>query len=544
MKTVRLIIGLTLAGLGAGCLEKPNTSPGTAATVLYRHHFLGTAELAHNTNAARIPAILALPATRAFSAEALQKLAKSPEQLWRNFLPAGASTQAALAAPLLEDLVSAESYAEVHGPLHQSESVFAIALNEQRAGLWRTNLGNILAGWKLGKPTPISLGEAKGWEVKTGAKPALVQFVRAGQWVLIGAGEQRLPLLQKLLEAISKTGHPVTSPPNVVLDLEADFPRLGEWLPALTGYGLPPIHLTVTGRGDHLRTELRLLYSEPIPWTSEPWKIPTNCVCDPIISFTVARGIGPLLSQVRNLPTLGLKPFPNQFCAWGPVTLPPQTLLSVPITNRSDVLRQIGPRLPDFTSNLLSQSIGGFALDTNRNALVWQGWPFILPRLWTVRDGGTDYLLGSMLPVRSPTNPPPPELFDQLKGRPNLVYYDWELTQERLAHAKLLQQVWDMAHGRMLLPTNAPTQAWLLAIAPHLGNTITEATLTSSKELTVVRRSTFGLTGIELATLARWVASPAFPWKFEPPSAPPRTSEPGGKKAVPPSRPAGPGSKK
>ena len=87
----------------------------------------------------------------------------------------------------------------------------------------------------------------------------------------------------------------------------------------------------------------------------------------------------------------------------------------MPVANPSNVLYQIGPKLPEFTSNLLSQSIGGFGLISNRNELIWQGWPVIVPHLRAIRDGGTDYLVGGLLPMRHMTNPPPPELFSQLK---------------------------------------------------------------------------------------------------------------------------------
>src|SRR5258708_3252446 len=113
MKKVRLIVGLMVTGLTAGCLEKPSTTPGTASTILYRHHFVGTTHLAHNTNAAKIPAIMALPATRDLREYTLQMLSKMPEELWRTFLPAGAVSPPGLFRPLLDDLASAESYAEV-----------------------------------------------------------------------------------------------------------------------------------------------------------------------------------------------------------------------------------------------------------------------------------------------------------------------------------------------------------------------------------------------------------------------------------------------
>ena len=517
MKKARFVFSLLAVALAAGCLEKPNHSPGTSATVLYRHHFLGTAHLARSTNNAKIPAVLAMPATAQLREKTLQKLASAPQQLWRKFLPVGAVPQPALFRPLLDDLLAAESYAEARGPLQRGESVLAIELTEERATLWRTNLWTILDHWNIGKPSPFTLAQAKGWDLKKTETHPAIQFLRAGQWALIGIGHEPLTLLPALLEQINKSGRPVSAQPNVPLELEADLPRLTDWLPALGKAKLPPLRLTVTGKGEYLRTEARLLYSEALPWKFEPWKIPTNFVSDPLISFTVGRGIAPLLAQIPDLSTLGLQQLPNQFCSWGPATVHADTFCSIPMTNPSNVLYQVGPKLPDYTSNLLSQSIGGFALISNRNELVWQGWPVIVPYVRAVRDHGTDYLLGGLFPLRSSTNRPPPELFGQLKDRPNLVYYDWEITQERLVHAKQLQQLWDITNHRRLAPTNAPEQKWLAAIGPKLGNTITEVTLASPTELDLVRRSDFGFTGFELATLARWIASPGFPWTFDAP---------------------------
>ena len=157
MKKATFLISVMAAGLSSGCLEKPDSTQGTASTILFRYHFLGTTQLARTTNNVQLPAILALPATREFTEEVLQKLSRRPEELWRKFLPAGTTTQPALIRPLLDDLASAESFAEVHGPLHRGESVFAIELNDGRADIWRKNLGEILTGWKLGNPNPVNL---------------------------------------------------------------------------------------------------------------------------------------------------------------------------------------------------------------------------------------------------------------------------------------------------------------------------------------------------------------------------------------------------
>src|SRR6185503_20327158 len=133
-----------------------------------------------------------------------------------------------------------------------------------------------------------------------------------------------------------------------------------------------------------------------------------------------------------------------------------------------------------------------------------------------LRDSGNDYLFFGLFPKEPLVNTPPPELFEQLKGRSNLAYYDWEITEHRLIHAKQLYQLLNILNHRAGAMTNWPTQKWLTEVGPHLGNTITKATV-SSKDVSVVRKSHLGLTGFELVTLARWMESPGFPFSAEPP---------------------------
>ena len=52
------------------------------------------------------------------------------------------------------------------------------------------------------------------------------------------------------------------------------------------------------------------------------------------------------------------------------------------------------------------------------------------------------------------------------------------------------------------LPSANAAQAWLDALAPLLGNTITEATVENPHELKLVRLSHSGFTGWELVTIA------------------------------------------
>jgi hypothetical protein len=128
-----------------------------------------------------------------------------------------------------------------------------------------------------------------------------------------------------------------------------------------------------------------------------------------------------------------------------------------------------------------------------------------------VKERGQEYLVGGLFHFASGTNPAPPELFSKLENRDNLVYYDWEITQARLRQWRPLYQLADIAAKCAFQATNAPTQRFLLAIEPLLGNAATEITATSPTGMTLQRSSHLGLTGFELFSLTRWIDSPAFP---------------------------------
>jgi hypothetical protein len=55
------------------------------------------------------------------------------------------------------------------------------------------------------------------------------------------------------------------------------------------------------------------------------------------------------------------------------------------------------------------------------------------------------------------------------------------------------------------------TDPWLMAVAPKLGNTITEIAITSPNELTLTRKSDLGCNGLEIVLLARLLENPSFP---------------------------------
>ena len=341
--------------------------------------------------------------------------------------------------------------------------------------------------------------------------------MRAGQWLLVGVGTDKLTLLPALLQQVRKAGRPAAAlAGDKLFELEADPPRLANWFPVFAKNPLPPTLLTVFGRGENLRTEAKFRFSAPLPWKFEPWRLATNMIQDPIISFTVGQGIAPLLGQIEGMPELGLKQMPNQFCTWAQAGTPWQTFVTMPVANASNFIQKLAPAVPKIVQQHLGNTTGEILWASNRAELRWQGLPFVTPSLRALHTNSGDFLFFSMFPRAPKTNPPPSELFAQMAGRNNLVYYDWEITQERLHELRQLGTLLSIAKSWPEALSTSPTRVWLTKVGPMLGNTITEATLTAPNELTLVRKSHLGLTGFELVYLTRWLESPAFPWRFEP----------------------------
>lgn len=514
MKRLTLLLTVLIALGLSGCMERPARNAGATTGTLLRVHFAGTVAIRQGADATQLKKILGLPETAPFRDYTLEKLARAPRQFWSKELPAGVNDESALIQPLLQDLVQNEWLLEVRGPVGKAEMVLAIQLNDQRAKVWNDHLSRLLNAWKLGSPTVLA---GRGWEVKRPGTAQVFQFVRTGSWVLFGMGENTLRLLPPLADQGAKGQRVAPELKGRVLEVEANLPALGQWFPVLAKNALPPVKLTLTGRGDSLRTEMRFTYTEALPVKLDPWNVPTQFINDPLLSFTAIRGVAPLLSQVPLFRSLGLNPMPNQVYIWGMDSEQVQVFFAWPQPGATNALRPLALRLPNFATNLVERNLGNFMYVSNRAEWIWQGLPYVIPNVRTLQQGSESFLCAGLTPLLLRTSPPPAELFGQLKGGDNLVYYDWELTGGRLNHGRQFHQLHNMFNARQIPGTNVITEKWLVALTPHLGNTATEIRLTAPKELTLVRRSHLGLTGFELATLGRWIYSPGFPFKFEPP---------------------------
>src|SRR4051812_19367470 len=126
MKGFASLFVILLGVFVAGCDDKTNSTGSNLP--LYRSHFIGMGKVVQGTNASKLKEVWALPASHQVRKEALDKIATAPFQLWRKSLPSGARDQSALIRPLLDDLLSSESFIELKGASAKYDAVLAIEL--------------------------------------------------------------------------------------------------------------------------------------------------------------------------------------------------------------------------------------------------------------------------------------------------------------------------------------------------------------------------------------------------------------------------------
>ena len=439
--------------------------------------------------------------------------------------------------PLLDDMVNEESYLEVRQATNQPGALaLAIRLDAQRAALWQTNVATALESHTGIRPAPTT----NGWIAQVQSPMSNVQsqgsaasyqwsvaLTRSGEWTILAvapspASNQIPTLLPQLstdlrLDPVTRRlqmaqGSPTT---DFWFEANADLRRVASALSL--GTSLPEdvltLALAVTGDGQNVLTSGRLNFSKPLPLELEPWNIPTNLVHDPLDSFTAIRGIRPWLSSVKAWNDLQVGTPPNQLFFWAqPATLPFMTYCAAPLPDASNRVTLVTERLlRDCNPWITNNTLGRLEWSANFNGLGWLGVPFIVPFLRSVADGGSGFAFGGLFAYPFTNRPPPGLLLQQVTTQTNLVYYDWEMTGQRVDEWLHIGQLLRLLLGNANLPPDSASMAWLNAAKTNLAKSMTGAAQTGPEQLAFTRISTVGLTALEMHLLADWFESPQFP---------------------------------
>lgn len=468
--------------------------------LVLRAHFIGSERLLKDKEASKLIEVWNLKSSATLRSDALNRFSRMPAAWMGSALPKGASDQANLFRPLLEDALANESFVEWRG----SSFSLAAKLPEARAKAWDNNLRQVAGNWKLGNPAAFTANGDSGWEIAKTGGPS-VRFTRAGDWTAVTVGPGAAAIQSNVVAKIKGL-----KPSGAWLQGDANLAQWKGRVPLLEHYSnLPVAHFALSNRADFVRTLVQFDFPKPHQWKSEPWQMPTNFIWDPVVDFTVARGIRGVLEAIPLVRNVGMNPVPNQICGWGNANLPYQFFYALPSRNVVGQLKKIGPKLPAELARVGGTNLTGQVV-AGTNSLAWRGLP-VTPVAGPMMDGKDEFLFLQLVPLTRMKQRPPGELYSQFMGRDDVVLYDYESTERRLPHIRQLFQIGEIATGRVLAPTNEPAVAWQLDIAPMLADSVTELRANSPTQMTLVRKSSIGLTSFELVALSRWIESKSFP---------------------------------
>lgn len=433
------------------------------------------------------------------ASQTLDKLSRAPAVWFKDKLPTGAGDGSAQLRPLLDDFLKSEWVFEMRDAPASPEYALAIRLDDNRAGLWQTNLCNLLESW-----TKITAQNIPGgWELKKDLPPNLFRFIRAGNWVVIGCGQNELPLSDEWAHGtIPQSG-------TNWLNANVDWPRLAQHFPVLAKFDFPAIKMQAVENGGNLQLTGTFDLSQPLP-SLEKWQPPSDIIYQPLTGFTAARGFAPWLQRQSWAGLFALSPEPNQFFSWSLAASPLQTFFAVPVPNATNALAQLGQNLHSNTSLWQPHLMAPFALNETSNRLWLHGVPFIAPEVDALSGASGNFLFGQFFPNLPHGKAAPPELF-QAFDRNDMVFYHWEMTSMRIKDLPQLTQLSLLLTQHKQLDAKSAADQWLALMGPKLGPSITEAVQTGPSELSFIRNASAGLTAFELIVLANWLEAPNFP---------------------------------
>jgi hypothetical protein len=310
-------------------------APG--ADLIARIHFVGAEKISADTNSVAFTNEFCSAEARALKVQTLDKLSRAPAVWLKNKIAAGAGDGAAQLRPLLDDLLTAEWFLDARSAADGSpEFALAIRLDNNRAQLWQNNLAAVLESWtKI--PTQKIAG---GWQLKKHRPPDSIRFVRTGDWAVFSCEQADFALGNGVVAEIS-----ATAAKNYWLSVDADWPQLAKIFPALKLADLPEAKLQVIGRGGNLLLDGKIISPQPFAFALDKWRLPTNTVHQPVISFTAARGIAPWLQKQGWAQPFLISPVPNQVFFWALQGIPFQTFAAVPVPDANAALVQLNNKL-------------------------------------------------------------------------------------------------------------------------------------------------------------------------------------------------------
>ncbi len=452
----KLVVMAVAVLLGAGC--DTGTAPATQEAVLVRWRSAGATLAAAQTNAPVLGQALSLPESAGLGDRLATNLARMISQR------AGGGLTEGVLLPVVRAAVQHESVGEVTG------KGWAVAI--RATGVDTASWTAAVGGWgKVGGVEPMT-AVTNGWWV-----------VSSGPDGMTGLGSV-----------------PALEPGGM---LAGDFDLAG-WMGGDPRW--PRVTMTVGSSNALVRTDAVMEFGTAPLGELEAWKIPEGIIRDPVIRFSAARGIGPLVEQMPWLKMLCGGKAPGQVTAWAQPEVTFRNWFAVPMDDGRERIPKIHDSLQSYfgTSNAPGQYMGRLILNSNRTAMAVFDLKACTPTMSVVEQGGQSFLVNGFFSPMRTTNPIPAELRARV-DRPEIAWYEWEITGESARNWNVLAQFNRLAQRDAPNPTHAQGLKWMLATVPKLGNAVTELSRITPTRYELHRKSDIGLNGLELVMLSRWL---------------------------------------
>ena len=456
---------------------------------LLRWQFAGTKQIANVKDLNSFREIFSLPETSALRVAAAQHFAGHAA---RRFTKGGDTNANAaimrIIQPLLPDLWMDESsfLMTAQGP-EDTDWFLALNIDAVRSEEWSKALSELAkaAGMQgAGMPSGNSSWTAQKDKYR-------LSFSRAKDWTVIegGHGAADAKLAREFRSDLGKRRA------KQLLVADVNSPLLGRIWNSETLAHAPKLTVRAEPKGDGIRSELTMDYPQDLGIKAEKWNVPTGLITEPLIGFTAIQGIEKRLAMNEKFKALGAGKTPNQVYLWSLAYNPFMIYLAADVKNSAQVVTNAARALQNA-----KLPTGSIALSTNRPIMIWNGLP-VKPFLEMAAEPHSSFVRAGLFPLQIATNKPAPaELFAQLNKK-NLIYYEWEVTGVRLGKFSPIWQLYYLA-SQMVTRNDSASEKWIQAAEKHLGNTVTEGTLESSRRIKLVRQSQLGLNSVELLLLA------------------------------------------
>ncbi len=541
MRRTAIAVILVAAVLGGGC----QSSGPVAHDPLVQHHFVGLTAVARRPDMAPLASILGSAESQQLINNAAGKLAlRLPAWLGADDTGMGG----AALQPLVRRLLDSETVLEVRADA-KGVTDWAIAA--------RLDATAVATGAELRQALGVSAGEVTekpgGWEIRRQGAHDGARFAVAGPWAILGHGPGAFEALQA---RIQQNGAPAPTATNYLYRLDAKLSRLAELLhwpkePPGPIRQWPQVQVMVEPRNGKLRTKAELEFDRALELELVPWDVPASFITEPIVGFTAVQGADTWLKRLALFAAHADANWPKQLFLWSLAGRSYQQYVAAPMDQPADLLAKVAPSLPASLLSAYQWPDAKHPLNVTNDSGKYsiRGLPWMAPFLSTAPLGNKEALVGGLfLPLKGQLAPA--ELMDQVRGRTNLVLYDWEVTgrsviiTNRTSSSGLskgtnyigrLPQMRDLiqlAVGTKFSPTQLaltrsgeiaiPGWDWIMSAMPYLGETVTEVTRTGPSHLSLSRQSQVGFNALELTQVLRWLENPGFPgWKPAPPPPPP-----------------------